>query len=195
MIAADGDPIEPVVVENSMIGTAQRYDVLVALPESGSNTVHAAALGDDKQALGVLHTPDVAPAANGERPKFAGKTLKLTDLKAPYVTNPPDGPHKTFEVVLSGDMRNDWWKINGRLWPEPVRGVRRRPCRRDLLRRRVRRGRALRSGQPDAYGPPDAFARAQLPGGRWRRPGARTAARHLRRLAERQGRDRGRRLG
>jgi multicopper oxidase len=94
LIAADGDAIEPVVVDNLMIGTAQRYDVLVSLPESGSYTLHAAALGDDKQALGVLHSPDAAPAANRDRPKFAGKPLRLADLRAPYPTTVTDGPKK-----------------------------------------------------------------------------------------------------
>ena len=119
LIAADGDPVEPVVVDNLVIGTAQRYDVLVTLPESGSYTLHATALGDDKQALGVLHTPDVAPAANAERPKFGGEVLKLTDLKAPYITTPPDGSRKSFEVVLSGDMRDYLWEMNDQVWPEP----------------------------------------------------------------------------
>lgn len=119
LIAADGDPVEPLVVDNLVIGTAQRYDVLVTLPESGSYTLHAAALGDDKQAIGVLHTPDVAPAANHERPNFAGRTLQLADLEAPYVTTPPDGPRRNFEVVLSGDMRSYIWEMNGRVWPEP----------------------------------------------------------------------------
>ena len=119
LIAADGDLVEPAVVDNLVIGTAQRYDVLVTLPESGSYTLHAAALGDDKQALGVLHTPDAAPAANAERPKFAGKALQLTDLKAPYITTPPDGSRKSFEVVLSGDMRDYLWEMNDQAWPEP----------------------------------------------------------------------------
>jgi FtsP/CotA-like multicopper oxidase with cupredoxin domain len=119
LIAADGEPIEPVVVDNLVIGTAQRYDALVTLPDSGSYTLHAAALGDDKGALGVLHTPDVAPAANRDRPKFAGKALRLDDLKAPYPTTPSGGRRKTFEVVLSGDMRNYLWEMNGQIWPEP----------------------------------------------------------------------------
>jgi FtsP/CotA-like multicopper oxidase with cupredoxin domain len=119
LIAADGDPVEPLVVDNLVIGTAQRYDVLVTLPEGGSYTLHAAALGDDKQAIGVLHTPDAAPAANRERAKFAGKALQLSDLQAPSATTPPDGPHKAFEVILSGDMRNYLWEMNGQVWPEP----------------------------------------------------------------------------
>ena len=119
LIAADGDRIEPIVVDNLMIGTAQRYDALVTLPESGSFTIHAAALGDDKAALGVLHTPDVAPAANKGRSSFVGKALRLSDLRAPYPTTPPPGPRKTFEVILSWDMRNYIWEMNEHVWPEP----------------------------------------------------------------------------
>ena len=131
LIAADGDPVEPLVVDNLVIGTAQRYDVLVTLPESGGCTLHAAALGDDKQALGVLHTPDVAPAANPERAKFIGKALQLADLKAPSVTTPPDGPRRSFEVVLSGDMRNYVWEMDGR--PAGAVRVIRRGTRREIL--------------------------------------------------------------
>lgn len=119
LIAADGDPVEPLVVDNLVIGTAQRYDVLVTLPESGSYTLHAAALGDARQAIGVLHTPDVAPSANRARPRFAGSALQLADLRAANATTLPDGPRKTFEVVLSGDMRNYLWQMNGHVWPEP----------------------------------------------------------------------------
>jgi FtsP/CotA-like multicopper oxidase with cupredoxin domain len=120
LIAADGDAIEPIVVDNLVIGTAQRYDALVTLPQSGSYTLHAAALGDDKGALGVLHTPDVAPSANTDRPRFPGKALRRGELKAPSATSAPsEGRRKTFEVVLSGDMRNYLWKMNGQVWPEP----------------------------------------------------------------------------
>jgi FtsP/CotA-like multicopper oxidase with cupredoxin domain len=119
VIAADGKPIVPVTVDNLVIGTAQRYDVLVTLPASGSHTIHAAALGDDKGALGVLHTPDVTPSANRVRPKFAGKALRPADLKSPYLNTLPAGPQKTFEVVLGRDMRNHLWTMNGRIWPEP----------------------------------------------------------------------------
>ena len=97
LIAADGEPIAPVVVDNLVIGTAQRYDALLTLPESGSYTLHAAALGDDKGALGVLHTPDVPPSANRGRPTFAGKALRQRDLKAPYPTAPNGNRRQIFE--------------------------------------------------------------------------------------------------
>ena len=119
LIAADGDRIEPLEVDNLVIGTAQRYDALVTLPESGSYTLHAAVLGDDKQALGVLHTPDVMPSANQERPRFEGKALQPADLEAPYPTTVTDGPKRTFEVVLSGNMQSYLWEMGGKLWPEP----------------------------------------------------------------------------
>jgi FtsP/CotA-like multicopper oxidase with cupredoxin domain len=118
VIAADGDPVAPIQVDNLMIGTAQRYDVLVSLPESGSYTLHAAALGDDKQALGVLHTPDAAPSASTGRPQFAGRALQLADLEALYPTTPPHAPDKTFEIVLGGQMQKYIWTMNGKVWPE-----------------------------------------------------------------------------
>lgn len=119
VIAADGEPVRPVTVDNLVLGTAQRYDVLVTLPESGSHTIHAAALGDDKQALGVLHTRDTTATANRQRPKFAGKALQLADLKAPHPTTLPAGPRKRYAVVLGGDMRNYLWTMNQQIWPEP----------------------------------------------------------------------------
>ncbi len=118
VIAADGDPVAPLEVDNLMIGTAQRYDVLVSLPASGSYTIHAAALGDDQQALGVLHTPDVAPSAHQDRPKFEGKALQLADLNAAAPTTLPSAPTRTYQVVLSGDMRSYVWEMNGKVWPE-----------------------------------------------------------------------------
>jgi multicopper oxidase len=115
LIAADGDPIEPVVVDNLVIGTAQRYDALVTLPESGSYTLHAAALGDDKGALGVLHTPEVAPLANRDRPEFAGKALRPGDLKAPYATAPERG---SAQDLRGGPVRGHAQLLVGDEWAD-----------------------------------------------------------------------------
>jgi multicopper oxidase len=118
VISADGFPIEPLDVDNLVIGTAQRYDVIVAIPESGSYTIHAAALGDDQQALGILHTPDVEPKGEQGRATFAGRALQPADLRAPFKTTLPLGPRKTFEVMLSGNMKRYVWMMNGHVWPE-----------------------------------------------------------------------------
>jgi FtsP/CotA-like multicopper oxidase with cupredoxin domain len=109
----------PVTVDDLVLGTAERCDAIVTLPKSGSYTLRAAALGDDKQAQGVLHTPDVAPEASDRRASFRGRTLRPTDLQALSSTALPDGPRKTFKVVLSGDMKAYVWMMNGKIWPEP----------------------------------------------------------------------------
>jgi FtsP/CotA-like multicopper oxidase with cupredoxin domain len=93
--------------------------VLLTLPESGSYTLRAAALGDDKQALGILHTPDAPPKALDRRATFPGRTLQMADLRAPVDTALPDAPRQTFEVKLSGDMKGYRWLMNGKVWPEP----------------------------------------------------------------------------
>lgn len=119
VIARDGEAVVPVTVDDLVLGTAERADVILSLPESGSYALRAAALGDDKQALGVLHTSDVGPKVADRRATFSGRTLRLTDLRAPSSTALPDAPRQTFEVKLSGDMKAYRWLMNGNAWPEP----------------------------------------------------------------------------
>jgi multicopper oxidase len=119
VIARDGGRVVPVTVDDLVLGTAERADVLLSLPESGSYTLRAAALGDDKQALGVLHTPDAPPKVKDQRARFAGRTLGPGDLRALSSTALPEGPRQRFEVKLSGDMRAYRWLMNGNAWPEP----------------------------------------------------------------------------
>ncbi|MEO1089619.1 MAG: multicopper oxidase family protein [Pseudomonadota bacterium] len=119
VVACDGDAVEPVEADDVIIGTAQRYDVLVTLPESGSYTIHAAALGDDKQAIGVLHTKDTTPNANTGRPKLDGRSLDVATLQATEPTELPAGPVTRHTVELTGEMKKYLWAMNGNVWPEP----------------------------------------------------------------------------
>jgi len=121
LIAADGQPVEPVRGDNIVIGTAERYDFLVTLKESGSFTLHAAALGTTKQVIGVVHTRDVPAKASRVRPAFSGRSIGSADyasLRSPYPTTLPEGPVKTFDVKLGGDMKKYLWSINGEYYPE-----------------------------------------------------------------------------
>jgi multicopper oxidase len=119
VIARDGEAVVPVTVDDLVLGTAERCDVIVSLPESGSYTLRAAVLGDDRQALGVLHTPDARPRVDDRRATFEGRTLQAVDLRAPGSTALPDAPRQTFAVTLSGDMKGYRWLMNGNAWPEP----------------------------------------------------------------------------
>lgn len=121
MIAADGQDIVPLTVDNFVIGTAERYDLLVTIKESGSFTLHAAALGTDQQAVGVVHTADAAPKANLQKPQFSGVSGGMADyasLKSPVNTTLPEGEVKTFDIDLGGQMMKYLWSMNGEYFPE-----------------------------------------------------------------------------
>ena len=121
LIAADGQPVVPHTVSNLVMATAERYDVLVTFKESGSFTLHAAALGTNRQAMGVVHTADAAPKANRARPKFAGRSGGMADyaaLKSPYATTLPKGDVRTYEIALGGDMKRYLWSMGGQYYPE-----------------------------------------------------------------------------
>ena len=121
LIAADGQPVRPLILDNLIIATAERYDVLITVKESGSFTLHAAALGTDQQVVGVVHTENATPKANPNREDFAGKSGGMADytaLKSPYPTTLPQGPLKKFEIDLGGQMMKYLWSMGGEYFPE-----------------------------------------------------------------------------
>jgi FtsP/CotA-like multicopper oxidase with cupredoxin domain len=115
---ADGLAVEPVTVDHVLMGMAECYDTVVTLSRSGSYTLHAVALDGSAQAIGVLHTPDVAPRPNLTMPKFDGRALAYKDLRAVAPTTLPNGPVRTFELALQGDMMRYVWSINGQVYPK-----------------------------------------------------------------------------
>lgn len=121
LIAADGQNIEPLTVDNFAIATAERYDALVTVKESGSFTLHAAALGTNQQVVGVVHTADAMPKANMKPAEFkgtAGGVANYAALKSPFSTTLPEGPVKTFNIDLGGQMMKYLWSMNGEYFPE-----------------------------------------------------------------------------
>jgi FtsP/CotA-like multicopper oxidase with cupredoxin domain len=119
VIASDGEDLEPVEVDNLMLSTAERYDLLVTIPEAGNFTVYAAALGDDKQVVGVIHTKDRKPEANRARAVFTDKILTLAQMRASQDSTLPEGPSRVLETKLSGNMEKYFWLINDVAYPEP----------------------------------------------------------------------------
>jgi FtsP/CotA-like multicopper oxidase with cupredoxin domain len=115
---ADGMAVQPVTVDHLLMGMAECYDAVVSLPESGSYTLHAAAQDGSGQAVGVLHTPDVSPAANLTMPAFDGRALSYADLRALAPTTLPVGPVRSFRLALEGDMARYIWTIGGQAYPK-----------------------------------------------------------------------------
>jgi multicopper oxidase len=120
VIAADGQSVRPVIVDNLILATAERYDVLVRVSKSGSFTIRGAALGQDSGAVGVMHTSDVRPSISGARPVWGPRVLDYAQLWSPESTTLPDGPIKTFRLACGGNMMKYLWSINDQYYPEPA---------------------------------------------------------------------------
>jgi len=114
---ADGLAVEPVEVDRILMGMAETYDVVVALPSAGSHTLHAMAQDGSGQAIGVLHTRGTEPAPNRAMPAATGRTLDYAMLRAPAPTTLADGPSRTFQLALEGDMARYVWTIDGQAYP------------------------------------------------------------------------------
>ena len=118
---ADGIAVQPVAVDHLLIGMAECYDAVVALPASGSYTLHAVAQDGSGQALGVLHTPNVAPAPNLTMPMFDGRALSYTDLRAVAPTTLPDGRGAPFGWRYRVTCRVTSGRSTDRLTRKPIR--------------------------------------------------------------------------
>jgi multicopper oxidase len=115
---ADGRAVEPVTVDHLLMGMAEVYDVVVALSRSGSFTLHAVSQDGSDQAVGVLHTPDVAPTPNLTIPGFDGRALAYADLRAVAPTTLPAGERRPLRIDLQGDMKRYVWMLNGQAYPK-----------------------------------------------------------------------------
>lgn len=115
---ADGLAVQPVVVDEILMGMGETYDVVVKVAKAGSFTLHAVAQDGSGQAVGVLYTPGVAPSAAKEMPPAGKRVLSYAQLRAPQPTLLPEGPVKSFRLPLGGDMKAYVWTIGGQAWPK-----------------------------------------------------------------------------
>src|SRR5262245_32768856 len=115
---ADGLAVEPVTVDHLLMGMAETYDALVTLSGSGCYTLHAMAMDGSGQAVGVLHTPDVAPNPNLAMPLMDGRGLAYRDLRSAGPTTLPGGPGRPLTLTLGGDMARYVWMIGDQVYPK-----------------------------------------------------------------------------
>ena len=115
---ADGIAVEPVTVDEILMGMGETYDVVVRVAQAGRFTLHAVAQDGSGQAIGVLHTPGVAPEPATEMPSPGKRVLAYAQLRALAPTTLPEGPVKTFRLPLEGDMKRYVWMIDGQAWPK-----------------------------------------------------------------------------
>ena len=122
VIEVDGKQVEPQDCDDLILPTSARYDVLVQVPQSGAYTLHGAALGDNKQCVGVIHTDDVAPQVDQDRTIFKGKSLSFRSLRSLEPSGFGRKPDRKMDVILSGNMKTYEWMMNGNSWPEEFAG-------------------------------------------------------------------------
>jgi FtsP/CotA-like multicopper oxidase with cupredoxin domain len=115
---ADGLAVQPVEVDEILMGMGETYDVVVRLAKPGSWTLHAVAQDGSGQAIGVLHTAGSAPTPNVSMPAPGKRVLAYAQLRALQPTTLPEGPVKSFRLPLQGDMQRYVWLIDGQAWPK-----------------------------------------------------------------------------
>jgi len=115
VVATDGFPVDPVTVDNLLIGMGERYDVTFTAPTAAATPIVAVAEGKDAQALAVLRTgPGPLPAPDVTPAELAGTTLSLEDLRATEaVALPERTPDRDYRVPLTGSMGDGYeWAID-----------------------------------------------------------------------------------
>ena len=121
VIACDGNPCVPFVVDSLVMAVAERYDVLVTIKGSGTFTMHWCGLGQANQVVGVIVAGASSEKANLGRPDF-GKRIGgmgyYDKIKAPGDSLWPEGPPHEIEIELGGLMEKYLWSMQGRYFPE-----------------------------------------------------------------------------
>jgi len=123
----DAYPVAPTPVDTVLLGSGERYDLLVDLGD-GVFPLAAAAEGKTGGARALVRTSGcaAAPPAGLVPAELAGRMLGYGDLHAdPSVVLPARAPDRTHQLVLTADMGRYVWMINGRTFdqhqPLPVR--------------------------------------------------------------------------
>jgi FtsP/CotA-like multicopper oxidase with cupredoxin domain len=118
VVAVDGHAVRPLAGQRFPIAMAQRLDVLIDLPSTGTFPVLARLEGSPRRTGIILATPDSRiPRVADQGPIAPPIDLSLeTRLAAaePLRARPAD---LVRTIVLDGSMKPYAWSINGEMWP------------------------------------------------------------------------------
>jgi FtsP/CotA-like multicopper oxidase with cupredoxin domain len=122
VIAADGNPVQPVRTRRFPMAQGQRVDVLITLGESGAFPILAQREGDAARTGIILATPGAAVAKLGDQGDQAAGAIdnsleaQLAAAK-PLSARPADVTHR---LTLTGSMMPYLWSFDGRTWKDHV---------------------------------------------------------------------------
>lgn len=117
VIATDGQPIQPLTVDNLVLAVGERYDVLIEAKQGGAHWIRAATL-DGKEILAVLRYPEAAGASPEAKPvQWGPRELKLEELRSrqPVAVDPKP---REIPLVLGGTMMPYRWSVNDQYYPK-----------------------------------------------------------------------------
>jgi FtsP/CotA-like multicopper oxidase with cupredoxin domain len=117
VIAADGRAVEPVEVDDLVLATGERYDVLLTVGQPGSYSLRAAALGASGGAVGVLHTPGVRPVVSTRPPAWGTRHLSYAQLRAPAEAHVAGAPAQRMRLEIGGELGRYAWTVDGVAYP------------------------------------------------------------------------------
>ena len=118
---ADGFPVEPVEVDNVVLGMGERYDVVVTA-DAGSFPIVAVPEGkDDPAAEAILSSSTTAtvPAVGSRPAELSKQTLGYDDLVATESARlPSKKPDRTVTMRLTADSADYTHGIDGKSFPD-----------------------------------------------------------------------------
>ena len=139
IVAADGPPVQPVKVNELLMGIAETYDVIITVPPSGSYEIRATAQDGSGHASvwigsGTPHSAPEIPKANlykmdymlagafealGDAPSDGRPLPPYRKLRAPQSTVlPANAPRREMTLRLTGDMERYIWSFNNKTLTE-----------------------------------------------------------------------------
>ena len=118
VVASDGFPVEPVIVDSLVLGMGERFDVLVEVGD-GAFPVVAVPVGKrGAPAFAVLRTGG-GTSPGPVRPQRGGRRLNYRDLvPEASVRMPARQPDRTLTVDLTMEDGGRAWSINGTRFPD-----------------------------------------------------------------------------
>lgn len=119
VIATDGQPVEPVTVEEFRLSPGETYDVLVEMPDDRAYTIFAQAMDRSGFARGSLGPPGAAPAAVPSVDRRVWLTpadmmggMAMADMPGMAAPAGPPARHARTEYGPGVDMRVDRPRVN-----------------------------------------------------------------------------------
>jgi FtsP/CotA-like multicopper oxidase with cupredoxin domain len=117
VIASDGSPLKPIVVDNLVFAPGERYDVLLKAQGRGADWIRAATL-DGNEVRAVLRyrregrvEPDAMPVRWGMR------ALMPEMMRSPAQSTLAKDPREV-PLILGGSMKPYRWSLGGQYYPK-----------------------------------------------------------------------------